>query len=203
MKIINPGLEAMAVRADQYPSDDLLEIALAGRSNVGKSSLINKFVGRKKLAYTSSIPGKTRTVNFYNVDGLFRLVDLPGYGYAKASAKDQEAWAASIDEYLTTRPCLKEVILVCDLRHEPTALDRQMMDWIRAMDFSGYVVATKADKLPRTKLEAHKKQVMKGLKISDSSRLILFSADTGYGLEEAHDLVARILDREGIKRTEI
>lgn len=164
MKIITSALEAMAALPSQYPTEELQEIAFAGRSNVGKSTLINSLCQRKKLAYTSATPGKTRTVNFYRIEAeweeerhAFRLVDLPGYGYAKASRKAQEEWAAGINTYLESRTMLREVILLCDLRHAPTALDKQMYTWIRANGYVGHVIATKADKVPVTKIRAQQK----------------------------------------------
>ncbi len=164
MKIITSALEAMAALPSQYPTEELPEIAFAGRSNVGKSTLINSLCQRKKLAYTSATPGKTRTVNFYRIEAeweearhAFRLVDLPGYGYAKASRKAQEEWAAGINTYLESRSMLREVILLCDLRHAPTALDKQMYTWIRANGYVGHVIATKADKVPVTKIRAQQK----------------------------------------------
>ena len=164
MKIITSALEAMAALPSQYPTEELPEIAFAGRSNVGKSTLINSLCQRKKLAYTSATPGKTRTVNFYRIEAeweeerhAFRLVDLPGYGYAKASRKAQEEWAAGINTYLESRSMLREVILLCDLRHAPTALDKQMYTWIRANGYAGHVIATKADKVPVTKIRAQQK----------------------------------------------
>ena len=164
MKIITSALEAMAALPSQYPTEELPEIAFAGRSNVGKSTLINSLCQRKKLAYTSATPGKTRTVNFYRIEAeweearhAFRLVDLPGYGYAKAPRKAQEEWAAGINTYLESRSMLREVILLCDLRHAPTALDKQMYTWIRSNGYVGHVIATKADKVPVTKIRAQQK----------------------------------------------
>ncbi|MDD7593806.1 MAG: ribosome biogenesis GTP-binding protein YihA/YsxC [Peptoniphilaceae bacterium] len=170
MKILEASLEAMAVHSDQYPPEDVPEFAFAGRSNVGKSTFINTFAGRKNLAYTSASPGKTRTVNFYTVRvedherrSTFRLVDLPGYGFAQASKRAQDDWAKSINRYLQTRQTLQEVFLLCDLRHDPTAQDRQMFRWIVESGFSGYVIATKADKVPRSKREAQKKAIARVL----------------------------------------
>lgn len=170
MKIITSALEAMAALPSQYPTEELPEIAFAGRSNVGKSTLINSLCQRKKLAYTSATPGKTRTVNFYRIEAeweearhAFRLVDLPGYGYAKASRKAQEEWAAGINTYLESRSMLREVILLCDLRHAPTALDKQMYTWIRSNGYVGHVIATKADKVPVTKIRAQQKMLAQTL----------------------------------------
>ncbi|MDY3052408.1 MAG: ribosome biogenesis GTP-binding protein YihA/YsxC [Ndongobacter sp.] len=193
MIINNAVLEAMAVSPEQYPEAALPEIALAGRSNVGKSTLINRFANRKKLAYTSASPGKTRTVNFYRIEEVFRLVDLPGYGYAKASKEAQRSWAKSIERYLNQRETLREVLLLCDLRHEPTAQDREMYEWILRRGFRGYVIGTKADKIPRTKLPQHRRIIQQSLKIADGSLIFPYSGFTREGVESIHDLVERIL----------
>lgn len=204
MKIFDCSLEAMAVDKAGYPEDQLPEIALAGRSNVGKSSFINSFCQRRKLAYTSSSPGKTRTVNFYRIkfkfDGEediheFRLVDLPGYGYARASKKEQEAWAASIDSYLHEGDFLKEVIMLADLRHEPTKLDKQMMDWILARGYKGYVIGSKGDKLSKNKQAAAKKLIAGKLAIKSTCVYPYAASVSGksFGLEEIRGLFEEIL----------
>lgn len=206
MKIIDSSLEAMAVDKEGYPKDDLIEIALVGRSNVGKSSFINSFAGRRKLAYTSSSPGKTRTVNFYRISYEqaevplkerkdFRLVDLPGYGYAKASKREQEAWAESIDEYLFEAPFLREVILIADLRHDPTSLDKQMMDWILDQGFKGYVIASKGDKLSKNKQAAGKKAIAKKLAVSPEFVFpyAAFLSGKSFGLDKINGLFERII----------
>lgn len=193
MKITNPQLEAMAVSEKQYPSGHLKEIALAGRSNVGKSTFLNSFVNRKKLAYTSSSPGKTRTVNFYNIDGRFRLVDLPGYGYAKASKADQEKWAESIDEYLSARDNLKEVILLCDLRHKPTVQDKEMYEWILAAGFTGYIIGTKADKIAKTKVIQHEKEIMTSLGLKNRDLIFTYSSLDRSGMKNIHSLIENII----------
>lgn len=171
MKILDAALEAMAVKPEQYPPADAVEFAFAGRSNVGKSTFINTLAQRKHLAYTSASPGKTRTVNFYTLRvasgearTTFRLVDLPGYGFAQASKRAQEEWAESINTYLATRENLREVFLLCDLRHDPTAQDRQMYEWIRESGFTGYVIATKMDKVPRTKRKAQQNALARVLR---------------------------------------
>ena len=145
MKIISSDLHAIAVGPKQYPMDNLPEIAFAGRSNVGKSSFINTMINRTNLARTSGKPGKTRTINFYIINENFRLVDLPGYGYAQVSKTEKEKWGRIIEEYLTNRENLKEIFLIVDMRHEPTAQDLMMYDWIKSFGFSGIVIATKAD----------------------------------------------------------
>ena len=202
MKIITSALEAMAALPSQYPTEELPEIAFAGRSNVGKSTLINSLCQRKKLAYTSATPGKTRTVNFYRIEAeweearhAFRLVDLPGYGYAKASRKAQEEWAAGINTYLESRSMLREVILLCDLRHAPTALDKQMYTWIRSNGYVGHVIATKADKVPVTKIRAQQKVLAQTLG-SDVAHIHPYAgnvATKSFGSEELRLLLLPIV----------
>lgn len=149
MKVKISDLEKVAVKKETYPANNLPEFAFAGRSNVGKSSFINAMLGRKNLARTSSTPGKTRTINFYKVNEDLRLVDLPGYGYAKVSKKEKDSWANIINEYLETRENLLETILLVDIRHDPTQLDLQMYDYLLASGFSGIVIATKKDKISK------------------------------------------------------
>ena len=150
MKVKISDLEKVAVKKETYPANNLPEFAFAGRSNVGKSSFINAMLGRKNLARTSSTPGKTRTINFYKVNEDLRLVDLPGYGYAKVSKKEKDSWANIINEYLETRENLLETILLVDIRHDPTQLDLQMYDYLLASGFSGIVIATKKDKISKS-----------------------------------------------------
>ena len=176
MKILKAELERVAVSKNQYPKDDLLEIALVGRSNVGKSSFINSMVNRKNLARTSAKPGKTRTINFYNINNELRLVDLPGYGYAKVSKKEREKWGKIIEEYLNTRENLIEVILLVDIRHEPTELDVIMYNWIKSYNFKGLVIATKADKISKGKYQKHIKLIKNRLGVDDANLIIPYSA---------------------------
>lgn len=177
MKVKNPELERVAVSKKNYPEDNLPEFAFAGRSNVGKSSFINAVLGRKNLARISSTPGKTRTVNFYNVDGKLRLVDLPGYGYARVSKTERESWAHIINEYIENRESLLEIILLVDIRHEPTALDKEMYAALMESGFSGIVVATKKDKIPRGKVQAHVNKIAKTLNIENTDMIIPFSSE--------------------------
>lgn len=177
MKINNVELEQVAGFKEQYPNDPLKEIAFAGRSNVGKSSLINALINRKNLARTSSKPGKTRTVNFYRVENSFRLVDLPGYGYAKVPKKEKDKWDSLIQDYLSTRENLEEVFLVVDIRHEPTNQDLQMYNWILENGFTGFVIATKFDKIPRGKIQHHIKIIKQKLGISDVGLIFAFSSE--------------------------
>lgn len=147
MKINKSELEAIAVKPRQYPPENLPEIAFAGRSNVGKSSLLNNLTGRKKLAHVSGNPGKTRTINFYKINDNFRIVDLPGYGYAKLSKSMTEGWAEMMEAYISGRKNLRKVVQLVDIRHEPSKLDIQMYDYLRYYGLDGIVVATKADKI--------------------------------------------------------
>ena len=193
MKVKDACLEAMAQAPEGWPQAPLPEIAMVGRSNVGKSSFINALCKRKKLAYTSSSPGKTRTINFYNINGLFRLVDLPGYGYARVSKKDRASWAKFINDYLADRDNLVDVFLLVDLRHEPNLMDREMYDWILDGHFSGTVIGTKADKLSKNKQGQAESVLVSSLQIPDRSLLIPFSAVQGRGVREAWTRIDGIL----------
>ena len=184
MIIREASIFALAVKPEQYPVDGLPEIALAGRSNVGKSSLINAFLGRKNLARTSSTPGKTQTLNFYGVNGAWFFADLPGYGYAKVSKEDRARWGRFIETYLTKRKELSGIIQLVDLRHPPMESDRTMMEWLLHHRFPVLVAATKADKLPRGRLAGQLKQVRTGLALPDDTPVIAFSAVNGLGKEE-------------------
>ncbi|BCU81213.1 putative GTP-binding protein EngB [Polycladomyces abyssicola] len=182
-----------ALKPSQYPEDALPEIALAGRSNVGKSSLINRMVHRKNLARTSSKPGKTQTINFYRVNGQLYFADMPGYGFARVSKETKAAWARMIEGYLLNRRELKGVIQVVDVRHPPTRDDRMMYDWLKHYGIPVIVVATKADKIPRGKWPKHVKQVREGLQIGADDPLILFSAETGQGKDELWSTIAALV----------
>lgn len=177
MKIKKAELEKVAVKKEQYPKEDTVELAFAGRSNVGKSSFINAMLGRKNLARTSSTPGKTRTINFYNVNDKLRLVDLPGYGYARVSKSEKEKWAGIINEYLETRENLLETILLVDIRHEPTELDKQMYDYIIESGFSGIVIATKKDKIKKSQVNKHVDAIAKKLEMPSKDNIITFSSE--------------------------
>lgn len=176
MKISKAELEKVAVLEKQYPLANLPEFAFAGRSNVGKSSFINAMLNRKNLARTSSTPGKTRTINFYKVNDSFRLVDLPGYGYAKVAKTEKEKWAGIINRYLENRENLLETILLVDIRHEPTDLDKQMYDYIIDSGFSGIVIATKKDKIKKSQLEKHISVIAKKLGVEHRENIIPFSS---------------------------
>lgn len=180
MKIKSVNLDQVAGFVSQFPNDDFEEIAFAGRSNVGKSSFINSFLDKKNLAKTSSKPGKTKTINFYKINDKFRLVDLPGYGYAKVSKKEKEKWNNLIQQYLYQRENLKEVFLLVDIRHAPTKQDKEMYDWIIDSGFTGFVIATKYDKIPKTHLKKHIKEIMKTLNIDDEGLIFAYSSITSH-----------------------
>ena len=176
MEVHNVELTISAVRPEQYPQGNLPEIALAGRSNVGKSSLINTLINRKKLARTSSQPGKTQTLNFYNVEHQLNFVDVPGYGYARASKQDREKWGAMIEEYFAQRQQLAGVISLVDSRYAPTELDQQMIDFIHYYQFPLLVVGTKIDKIPRSRRNQSESVIRKTLQLTADDQLVLFSA---------------------------
>ncbi len=176
------------------PESGLSEVAFAGRSNVGKSSLINTVLGRKKLARTSSSPGKTQTINFYKINDGFYFVDLPGYGFAKVSRSEQEKWAGMINNYLTGSAYLKAVILLVDIRHEPKNSDKEMLEWILASGKQPVIVATKADKIKRNQVPRHLKMLREGLYIkSKDIPLIAFSSETKQGRDELLDLIEGVI----------
>ncbi|MEC1177584.1 ribosome biogenesis GTP-binding protein YihA/YsxC [Metasolibacillus meyeri] len=185
MKVHNVEMVISAVRPDQYPEDGLPEFALAGRSNVGKSSFINRMIGRKAMARISSKPGKTQTLNFYKIEEQLFFVDVPGYGYAKVSKSERAAWGKMIEKYFTSRELLKAVVLIVDLRHSPTADDRMMYDFLKHYNIPCIVVATKADKIPKGKWDKHKKIVKETLDMDPADKLIVFSSETGLGFEQA------------------
>ena len=180
MKIKSVNLDQVAGFVSQFPNDNFEEIAFAGRSNVGKSSFINSFLDKKNLAKTSSKPGKTKTINFYKINDKFRLVDLPGYGYAKVSKTEKEKWNNLIHKYLYERENLKEVFLLVDIRHAPTKQDKEMYDWIIDSGFTGFVIATKYDKIPKTHLKKHIKEIMKTLNIDDEGLIFAYSSVTSH-----------------------
>jgi len=193
MIVNNVNITVSAVSAAQYPQDGKAEIAFAGRSNVGKSSLINKMVNRKSLARVSSKPGKTNTINFYNVENLFYFVDFPGYGFAKVSKAEKQKWGKMIEEYLGSREQLRQVVLLVDSRHKPTDDDVTMMNWIRHYGYRAVVVATKIDKLSKSEREGKLEIVKNTLEITGDDVLIPFSAETGEGKEELWNFIESVL----------
>ncbi len=185
MKVTEAEIVISAVSKKQYPNDGLPEIALAGRSNVGKSSFINKLINRKNLARTSSKPGKTQTLNFYKINEAFYFVDVPGYGYAKVSKKEREKWGVMMEEYFELRETLKAVLLITDVRHEPTRDDIQMYDFLKYFELPVIVVATKLDKVPKSKRAKHIMRTKETLNIDSEDILLPFSSETGEGKDEA------------------
>ena len=189
MKIKNVELAIVCGITSKLPETDRPEIAFAGKSNVGKSSLINALMNRKALARTSATPGKTQTINFYDINGEMYLVDLPGYGYAKVSEREKEQWGKLIERYLHTSKQLKAVFLLIDIRHEPSANDRQMYEWIVAQGYRPIIIATKLDKMKRSQVQKQLKIVKEGLGLLPGTTVIPFSAETKQGREEIWKLI--------------
>lgn len=182
-----------AVRKEQYPPEGVPEIAFAGRSNVGKSSLINLLTNRKKMAKVSQNPGKTRTINFFLVNGAFRIVDLPGYGFARVSKAEAEKWGPMMESYLSARPDLLKVVQLVDVRHAPSAQDIQMYEYLRYYGLDGLVVATKADKVGRSELNRNLAVIRRELKLNKTDRVIPVSALLKTGAEEVLSAMDEIL----------
>lgn len=185
----NADILLSAANKSHYPQDDIPEVALAGRSNVGKSSFINTMLNRKNLARTSGKPGKTQLLNFFNIDDKLRFVDVPGYGYARVSKKEREKWGKMIEEYLTTRENLRAVVSLVDLRHEPSADDVQMYEFLKYYEIPVILVATKADKIPRGKWNKHESMIKKKLDFDKSDTFIIFSSVNKTGVEEAWNAI--------------
>ncbi len=194
MVIKKAELEAVAVKKNQYPEDNTAEIAFAGRSNVGKSSLLNLLTNRRSLARVSGNPGKTRTINFYRINDAFRIVDLPGYGYAKLSKSVTENWGAMMEAYFQNRQGLKKVVQLVDIRHAPSAQDQQMYDYLRHYGLDGIVVATKADKVSRNELQKCIKTIRQTLKLGPEDLLIPVSALKKTGYEELLAEIEKLLE---------
>jgi len=179
--IVKAELAKTAVKPDQFPDTGWPEVAFVGRSNVGKSSLINALLNRKKLARTSQNPGKTRTINFFNVEDKLYFVDLPGYGYAKVSRSESEKWGAMVDGYLKDRPQLKHIFLLMDIRHEPNANDKLIHDWCRHYDIPFTIVATKSDKIKKSQVQKHLAVIRKALE--EEAVPLPFSSESWDGRE--------------------
>lgn len=185
----NAKFEKSAVSKEQYPKSDMLEFAFAGRSNVGKSSLINKVLNRKSLARVSGTPGKTITINFYNIDDKIYLVDLPGYGYAKRSKEEVAKWGSMMEDYLSTREQLVQTILLVDSRHTPTAQDIQMAEWIRHYHERLIVIATKMDKLKKREIEDRLNDIADTLELTEDDILVPFSTADDEGKYSVIDMI--------------
>lgn len=209
MVIRNVSLETVCGITSVLPDNLLPEIAFAGKSNVGKSSLINSLMNRKNLARTSSEPGKTQTINFYNIEAFQRVVDedgaetkvdrnlyfvdLPGYGYAKVSKSESEKWGKLIEKYLHSSKQLRAVFLLVDIRHTPGANDRQMYEWVLSQGYQPIIIATKLDKINRSQKDKQIKIIREGLKASKSVKILPFSAQTKQGIEEIYAEIIRLI----------
>ena len=191
MVIRSINLETVCGVTSTLPVNDKPEVAFAGKSNVGKSSLINALMNRKAYARTSATPGKTQTINFYNInDGLY-LVDLPGYGYARVSEKEKEQWGKMIERYLHGSAQLRAVFLLIDIRHEPSANDRMMYKWVVEQGYQPVIIATKLDKIKRSQVQKHVKMLKEGLSLIPGTKVIPFSSTTKQGRDEIWELIER------------
>jgi len=192
MQINKAELLAITVKPEQYPKPGPPEIAFAGRSNVGKSSLLNLLTNQKKLAYVSGNPGKTRTINFYSINGgSLRIVDLPGYGYARVSKSESKKWGPMVENYLESRETLRCVVMLVDIRHEPSKMDVQMYEYLSYNNLVGPVIATKADKVSRTVMPRHIKQIKDVLGMDEKDVVIPVSALKKTGLSELTEEISR------------
>lgn len=189
MVIKSVNLETVCGITSKIPDNPFNEVAFAGKSNVGKSSMINALLNRKSLARTSAQPGKTQTINFYNVNDAMYLVDLPGYGYAKTSASEKEKWGKMIENYLHTSKKLQAVFLLIDIRHEPSANDKMMYDWMVYQGFTPIIIATKLDKIKRSQIQKNVKAIREGLKVKPGTVIIPFSSETKQGRDELWEFI--------------
>jgi len=196
MIIKNVELETVCGITSTLPDNELPEVAFAGKSNVGKSSLINALMNRKSLARTSAQPGKTQTINFYNVNKEVYFVDLPGYGYAKVSQETKEKWGKMIERYLKSSKQLKVIFLLIDIRHEPSQNDKNMYDWIVYNGYNPVIIATKADKINRSQLQKHLKMIRDGLNVVKGTEILPFSSLSKQGREEILNLVDRYMEEK-------
>ena len=202
MIIKNVNLETVCGITSKLPDNPYMEFAFAGKSNVGKSSLINGLMNRKALARTSAQPGKTQTINFYNINDALYFVDLPGYGYAKANEEVKAKWGKMIENYLHKSKQLKAVFLLIDIRHEPSGNDRLMYDWILKQGFQPIIIATKLDKINRSQVQKHVKMIREGLKVKSGTIVIPYSAQTKQGKDEIYELIDSYLEDEA-EKTEV
>lgn len=196
MVIKQVSLETVCGITSKLPENERMEVAFAGKSNVGKSSLINALMNRKSLARTSAQPGKTQTINFYNINNELYFVDLPGYGYAKANESVKAQWGKMIEDYLHRSKKLQAVFLLIDIRHEPSANDRNMYEWIVNHGFHPIIIATKLDKINRSQIAKQVKLIKQSLKVLPGTIVIPFSAQTKQGREEIYDLLDSLLEQE-------
>ena len=199
MVIKQVSLETVCGITSKLPDSPHPEVAFAGKSNVGKSSLINALMNRKALARTSAQPGKTQTINYYNVNDAVYFVDLPGYGYARASEEVKAKWGKMIEDYLHKSKQLKAVFLLIDIRHEPSGNDRIMYDWIVNQGYHPIIIATKLDKINRSQIQKQVKLIKTTLQVEPDTVIIPFSAETKQGREEIYDIIDAIIEQEVIK----
>lgn len=190
-----------AVNKSQYPAEGVPEIALAGRSNVGKSSIINTLLNRRNFARTSQTPGKTRTINFYLINNEFYFVDLPGYGYAKIAKSEKEKWGGIMERYLESRQELCSIFLLVDIRHEPTADDKLMYEWIKHFGYNCVIIATKADKISRGQYQKHISIIRKKLQMESSEKVIPVSSLKKTGVEELWEEIVNQYNQHGYEIT--
>ena len=196
MIVKQASLDIVCGVTSKLPDTKQFEVAFAGKSNVGKSSLINALMNRKNLARTSSQPGKTQTINFYHINDEFYLVDLPGYGYAKASEEVKAKWGKMIERYLYMSPNLRAVFLLIDIRHEPSANDRLMFDWIKSQGFEPIIIATKLDKIKRSQIQKQTALIKRTLGVSKEAGILTFSAETKQGRDEIWELIESLMNAE-------
>ncbi|MEG1361271.1 MAG: ribosome biogenesis GTP-binding protein YihA/YsxC [Lachnospiraceae bacterium] len=196
MVIKTVNLETVCGITSTFPENQYPEVAFAGKSNVGKSSLINALMYRKSLARTSAQPGKTQTVNFYNINEAMYLVDLPGYGYAKVSQEEKLKWGALVERYLHSSKQLKAVFLLIDIRHDPSVNDKEMYDWVLYQGFHPIIIATKLDKLKRSQVQKNLKAIRTGLGVLDDTIIIPFSAPSKQGRDEIWELIDKMLEED-------
>ena len=196
MVIKSINLETVCGITSTLPDNDRPEVAFAGKSNVGKSSMINALMNRKSYARISATPGKTQTINFYNINDALYLVDLPGYGYARVSEKEKEQWGRMIERYLHSSSQLKAVFLLIDIRHEPSANDKLMYNWLKHYDYDIIVVATKKDKIKRSQVQKQLSVIKKGLNMVPEDTLIAFSGETKDGVEELWSILEKLIGYE-------
>ena len=196
MVIKNVNLETVCGITSTLPDNQLPEVAFAGKSNVGKSTLINALINRKSLARTSSQPGKTQTINFYNINEEIYLVDLPGYGYAKASEREREQWGIMIENYLNTSEKLRAVFLLIDIRHKPSANDKQMFEWMEYVGYDPIIIATKLDKIKRSQIDKQIKLLREGLGATKETIIVPFSSLSKQGRETIWDFMEQVIENE-------
>ena len=202
MVIRSVNLETVVGITSKIPENTRPEVAFAGKSNVGKSSLINALMNRKSLARTSSQPGKTQTINYYNINDDIYYVDLPGYGYANANESVKAKWGKMIEDYLHQSRMLKEVFLLIDIRHKPSENDRIMYDWVVNNGYHPIIIATKLDKINRSQIQKQVKLIKETLQVEKGTVVIPFSATTKQGRDEIYEIIDRIVEEEGQDTTE-